>query len=751
MRQSKRRVGLRTSSSVDCSPSLSSTQGSTVHPSQLQLSDARPCSTVAPPEPSTSLSPSFVRASSNPTTTSDPPTQSRSDEPSLADEDDREEADSSPSPPHRPLLPPSAARPTDRKAAPAEVQVLDAGLSEALGQKSETPAGFALPTDAGPSCALPPPPSAVPHPYAPLSPTTREGSREDARPPVPRSASPPPTASSHSPAASLASHSRAPSANRRTLPLPATLSSSLPRLPFFLRGGSGVAPVSPTRAATTSAGPAGYLASLEPHSSGSSPRSPHAAASASAEHAAVPPAPSHRPLPLPSLRRSSQPPTDAAGSRHATFLASVAFALGRLSISQKAAAAAAAAAAVAATRREGEGEGGRAEGGGGSADGGGASPSSGGGGQRWEVQRPSAAVLAVKVAPAGAELCDEVTALSPHSLCSPVTHSSSSFSSAIPTSSPSPLEADAVDPSRPSSFQHGVLPGNYSHRPFHPFCSSTQPPLPFSSSSALSTRYLESWSESDDPMSPASFQQIVPSVYLGSAKSALNVDRLLQHRITHVLTVMNRPLNFHATADDPVDADQLSFGGSKLWHEESTRASIKVPSAHPLFAAAMAGVSVNFVYLLDVPEADLLSALDDCLPYLSYAEQHQRGRVLIHCQAGISRSASVVIAYLVYRFGWTVREAWERCGEARPYINPNDGFVNQLDLFAKGEERKERQSRRRWREQAKRWWRASSWGRQLLARNTATNLRPKPLPREARRSGDDEAPQQTAMHAATWT
>ena len=316
---------------------------------------------------------------------------------------------------------------------------------------------------------------------------------------------------------------------------------------------------------------------------------------------------------------------------------------------------------------------------------------------------------------------DEVTSLSPHSPQSP------NAASALD-------EVDAAEPSYPSPFQHGVLPGPYSHRPFRPLASSSSsacPPPPFSSGCTLSTRYLESWSESDDPLSPASFQQIVPSVYLGSAKSALNVDRLLQHRITHVLTVMNRPLNFLARADDAGDADQLSFGGSKLWHEEATKQSVRVPSAHPLFACVMQGVAVNFVYLLDVPEADLLSALDDCLPYLSYGEQHQRGRVLIHCQAGISRSASVVIAYLVHRFGWTVREAWERCAEARPYINPNEGFVNQLDLFAKGEERKERQSRRRWREAAKRAWKATSWGRELLHRDTAASLRPKPLPREA--------------------
>ena len=61
--------------------------------------------------------------------------------------------------------------------------------------------------------------------------------------------------------------------------------------------------------------------------------------------------------------------------------------------------------------------------------------------------------------------------------------------------------------------------------------------------SLVDEKYIEKWSESDDPLSPASFQEVMPGIFLGSAKSALNIDRLIQHRITHILTVMNRPLN----------------------------------------------------------------------------------------------------------------------------------------------------------------------------------------------------------------
>lgn len=51
------------------------------------------------------------------------------------------------------------------------------------------------------------------------------------------------------------------------------------------------------------------------------------------------------------------------------------------------------------------------------------------------------------------------------------------------------------------------------------------------------------------------------------------------------------------------------------------------------------------------------------------AEQVERGRVLIACTAGMSRSACMVIGFLV-RSGWGVTEAYMRLKQARPQILP---------------------------------------------------------------------------------
>ena len=56
-------------------------------------------------------------------------------------------------------------------------------------------------------------------------------------------------------------------------------------------------------------------------------------------------------------------------------------------------------------------------------------------------------------------------------------------------------------------------------------------------------------------------------------------------------------------------------------------------------------------------------------------------QVLIHCAAGVSRSATLVIAYLMWRSGFPWKEAFDFVRERRSIINPNDAFCDQLDLY----------------------------------------------------------------------
>jgi atypical dual specificity phosphatase len=60
------------------------------------------------------------------------------------------------------------------------------------------------------------------------------------------------------------------------------------------------------------------------------------------------------------------------------------------------------------------------------------------------------------------------------------------------------------------------------------------------------------------------------------------------------------------------------------------------------------------------------------------------GPVYVHCRMGISRSPSVVIAYVGRRFNMTFDEAYEVVERKRPCIMPNHGFKMQVKEYLEG-------------------------------------------------------------------
>ncbi len=58
-------------------------------------------------------------------------------------------------------------------------------------------------------------------------------------------------------------------------------------------------------------------------------------------------------------------------------------------------------------------------------------------------------------------------------------------------------------------------------------------------------------------------------------------------------------------------------------------------------------------------------------------------KVLFHCAAGVSRSASFVIAYLMKANQISYLQAYNLVKTKRPIIRPNSGFVQQLQEYEK--------------------------------------------------------------------
>jgi protein-tyrosine phosphatase len=92
------------------------------------------------------------------------------------------------------------------------------------------------------------------------------------------------------------------------------------------------------------------------------------------------------------------------------------------------------------------------------------------------------------------------------------------------------------------------------------------------------------------------------------------------------------------------------------------------------------GMSLFHIPLFDIPKQDILQWFHDSCDFIQ--AHHESGRkVLVHCMAGISRSVSLVMAYLIRKNGWNVEETLRFVRKRRPCANPNQGFLKQLRQF----------------------------------------------------------------------
>jgi len=86
-------------------------------------------------------------------------------------------------------------------------------------------------------------------------------------------------------------------------------------------------------------------------------------------------------------------------------------------------------------------------------------------------------------------------------------------------------------------------------------------------------------------------------------------------------------------------------------------------------------------YHADHPQQDITSVLYDIFDFIEAARclpDGRAGNVLVHCSQGVSRSASLAIAYLMWRTGGTYRDVFDSVKAHRGVANPNIGFICQL-------------------------------------------------------------------------
>ncbi|KAI1882932.1 hypothetical protein AGOR_G00239980 [Albula goreensis] len=89
----------------------------------------------------------------------------------------------------------------------------------------------------------------------------------------------------------------------------------------------------------------------------------------------------------------------------------------------------------------------------------------------------------------------------------------------------------------------------------------------------------------------------------------------------------------------------------------------------------------KFFNVLDDASADLLSCLDGCVQFITEAVDAPSSAVLVHCHAGRSRSAAVIIAFLMKSSRLTLSDAYNKLQQIKADVKVNEEFLKQLALY----------------------------------------------------------------------
>ncbi|XP_075413639.1 dual specificity protein phosphatase 18-like [Tenrec ecaudatus] len=136
--------------------------------------------------------------------------------------------------------------------------------------------------------------------------------------------------------------------------------------------------------------------------------------------------------------------------------------------------------------------------------------------------------------------------------------------------------------------------------------------------------------------SVSGLSQVTSSLYISSGAAANNKLLLSHHQITTVINISAEVVNTR--------------------HEN---------------------IQYMQVPVTDTPISRLCDFFDPIADHI-HAVELKQGRTLLHCAAGISRSATLCLAYLMKYHAMSLLDAHVWAKSCRPIIRPNSGFWEQL-------------------------------------------------------------------------
>lgn len=157
-------------------------------------------------------------------------------------------------------------------------------------------------------------------------------------------------------------------------------------------------------------------------------------------------------------------------------------------------------------------------------------------------------------------------------------------------------------------------------------------------------------------------------------------DVIVNLGITHVLTVL------------PVSKFSYKFADIGIEYCQCPIQDISTDPINKYFSTAIQFIGMCLFYNMEYIWLTFIR-----IDGAKSSKETKKARVLVHCMAGVSRSPTIVVVYLIQHFKWSlkyvfllvikpnsndfIREAYSYVLARRSIIHPNEGFLRMLLQF----------------------------------------------------------------------
>jgi dual specificity phosphatase 12 len=147
-----------------------------------------------------------------------------------------------------------------------------------------------------------------------------------------------------------------------------------------------------------------------------------------------------------------------------------------------------------------------------------------------------------------------------------------------------------------------------------------------------------------------SANNVIDNIYIGNVYDAHNTTELNKHNIKNVISAV--------TGFDGIYDDSFNHLSLNLIDNENQ----------------------NIIHYFEITNHYIDNIISKNISSIS---DEKKQKILIHCICGVSRSVTILLAYIIKKYNYTPQYALKIVQKKRKIANPNSNFMKQLWMYYK--------------------------------------------------------------------